>query len=91
MQTNQDRNAQGWEAHLTIPAYEMSLILLAEAEAMELANDGRSPEGYALLTRGLARANEELAAGSDHGQELAQHWTEALDGFTRRYGRVLLG
>jgi len=81
---------EDWEARLTIPVHEMDLILFAEVEAMQLADDGRVLAGFRVLVQGLSRARDEQSHGTAYGSELVRHWQRTLDNYTRRHGDVLV-
>lgn len=81
---------EDWEAHLTIPVHEMDLILFAEVEAIQLADDGLVAAGFQVLARGLHRAKGDRQAASPYADELVRHWQRTLDNYSRRHGHVLI-
>ena len=81
---------EDWEARLTIPVHEMDLILFAEVEAMQLADDGAVLAGFRVLASGLTRAREDRSDSSAYAAELVRHWQRTLDNYSRRHGHVLL-
>lgn len=68
-----------------IPHPELTTLLLAVADAVDLAEAGRAADGYVLLLQGLQRAGEACDAGQDWGEALRRRYQTATDDFARQY------
>jgi len=67
-----------------IPDYELNVLMLAETEAMDLAEQGKVMEGYYCLIAGLERAREDAASSQPTGDEFLRQWQAAVDGYCKR-------
>ncbi len=64
---------------MEIPAEELQSITLALSDALDSAADGRQTQGYALLVRGLLRAERLCHDGAPWTIDLLRRWREAID------------
>jgi hypothetical protein len=71
---------------LIVPEYEINVLLLAEVEAMDLADQDKIMDGYNCLVAGLRRAEETRAFREPWAGELVKLWQKTLDSYCRRYG-----
>ena len=68
------------------PESELRLLLLALGDARHRAEEGKVCLGYALLLRGMLRAERAVIQGEVWAGELMRYWREALDDYCERYG-----
>ena len=59
-------------------------VTLALSDALEYAAHGKQAVGYALLIRGLTRAERLLEAGSPWAPQLLRAWCAAIDRYCER-------
>lgn len=69
-----------------IPHSELSMLMLAVGDALDLAEAGRVSDGYLILLQGLQRAGEACESGDAWGETLRQRYQTAADDFARQYG-----
>jgi hypothetical protein len=69
-----------------IPHSELSTLMLAVGDALDLAEAGRVSDGYLILLQGLQRANDVGKAGQAWGEELRRRYQTAADDFAQQYG-----
>ena len=71
---------------ITVPAEELDSVTLALSDALEHAAMGKPAVGYALLIRGMTRAEKILTDGRPWGGELLRCWRAAIDRYCERVG-----
>jgi hypothetical protein len=70
----------------TVPPAELEGVTLALSDALEYAAIGKPALGYALLIRGMTRAEKILTDGRPWGGELLRCWRAAIDRYCERVG-----
>src|SRR5438093_12281273 len=70
----------------TVPSAELEGVTLALSDALEHAAMGKPAVGYALLIRGMTRAEKLLTDGRPWGSELLRCWRAAIDRYCERVG-----
>jgi hypothetical protein len=77
-------NAPASGAPRTLPADQVDALNGAVTEALDLAHQGRTAEGYALLVEGLVRARE--AAAEPWAAERVGRWETAAERYAEPWG-----
>ena len=67
-----------------VPTDEMESVTLTLSDALEYAASGKRAVGYALLIRGLTRAEGLLTDGKPWAPQLLGCWREAIDRYSQR-------
>jgi hypothetical protein len=68
------------------PHSELSTLMLAVGDALDLAEASQVANGYMILLQGLQRASDADEAGEKWGEELRQRYQTAADDFAQQDG-----
>jgi hypothetical protein len=69
-----------------LPRIEVDNLINAVFEALDLAADGRVPDGYQVLLLGQQKALEGEANFEPWAEEMEGRWDAALERYADRYG-----
>jgi hypothetical protein len=69
-----------------VAAEELESVTLALSDALAYAQAGKHALGYALLIRGLLRAERLLTEGNPWAPQLLRAWRAAIDRYSERAG-----
>jgi hypothetical protein len=84
--THRATDRPGPREETAIPDEELRRLLLDLGSARQWAEEGRVSLGYAIMLRGMTRAERALLAGDPWAAELMRCWRASLDDFCEQYG-----